>query len=83
MGVYSDDKAEKSAEIAEQEAKKQEKEKKKPVGSELYNTLACLVGDYFMKIGATLPPCDWKTKMLLQIWISLVTTTDFSDTNMT
>ena len=29
MGVYSDDKAEKSAEIAEQEAKKQEKEKKK------------------------------------------------------
>lgn len=35
MGVYSDDKAEKSAEIAEQEAKKQEKEKKKPVGSEL------------------------------------------------
>ena len=62
MGVYSDDKAEKSAEIAEQEAKKQEKEKKKPVGSEFYNTLACLVGDYFMKIGATLPPCDWKTK---------------------
>ena len=39
-----------------------EKEKKKPVGSEFYNTLACLVGDYFMKIGATLPPCDWKTK---------------------
>mgnify|MGYP007054867707 CR=1 FL=1 len=38
------------------------KEKKKPVGSEFYNTLACLVGDYFMKIGATLPPCDWKTK---------------------
>ena len=44
----------------EQEAEK--KEKKKPVGSEFYNTLACLVGDYFMKIGATLPPCDWKTK---------------------
>ena len=34
MGVYSDDKAEKSAEIAEQEAKKQEKEKKKPEFSE-------------------------------------------------
>lgn len=42
--------------------KKTGKEKKKPVGSEFYNTLACLVGDYFMKIGATLPPCDWKTK---------------------
>ena len=62
---------------------KNRKKKEKPVGSEFYNTLACLVGDYFMKIGATLPPCDWKTKMLLQIWISLVTTTDFSDTNMT
>ena len=62
MGVYSDDKAEKSAQAAKQEAKKPEKEKKKPVGSEFYNTLACLVGDYFMKIGATLPPCDWKTK---------------------
>ena len=60
MGVYSDDKAEKSAQSAKQEAEK--KEKKKPVGSEFYNTLACLVGDYFMKIGATLPPCDWETK---------------------
>ena len=60
MGVYSDDKAEKSAQSAKKEAEK--KEKKKPVGSEFYNTLACLVGDYFMKIGATLPPCDWKTK---------------------
>ncbi len=60
MGVYSDDKAEKSAQSAKREAEK--KEKKKPVGSEFYNTLACLVGDYFMKIGATLPPCDWKTK---------------------
>ena len=60
MGVYSDDKAEKSAQSAKQEAEK--KEKKKPVGSEFYNTLACLVGDYFMKIGAALPPCDWKTK---------------------
>ena len=62
MGVYSDEKAEKSAQAAEKEVKKPEKEKKKPVGSEFYNTLACLVGDYFMKIGATLPPCDWKTK---------------------
>ena len=54
MGVYSDDKAEKAASTAAQ--------KKKPVGSEFYNTLACLAGDYFMKVGATLPPCDWKTK---------------------
>ena len=36
--------------------------KKKPVGSEFYNTLACLVGDYFMKCGATLYPCDLRTK---------------------
>ena len=55
LGVYSDDKAEKTA------ASKPEK-KKKPVGSEFYNTLACLVGDYFMKCGATLYPCDLKTK---------------------
>ncbi|MGO4945604.1 glycoside hydrolase family 2 TIM barrel-domain containing protein [Blautia sp. Sow4_E7] len=55
LGVYSDDKAEKSA------VSKPEK-KKKPVGSEFYNTLACLVGDYFMKCGATLYPCDLRTK---------------------
>ena len=58
LGVYSDDKAEKTAENAAKDASK----KKKPVGSEFYNTLACLAGDYFMKMGATLPPCDWKTK---------------------
>ena len=65
LGVYSDDKAEKSAQSAEQAKKaaaaKPEK-KKKPVGSEFYNTLACLVGDYFMKCGATLYPCDLKTR---------------------
>ena len=55
LGVYSDEKAEKSA------ASKPEK-KKKPVGSEFYNTLACTVGDYFMKCGATLYPCDLKTR---------------------
>ncbi len=55
LGVYSDDKAEKAA------VSKPEK-KKKPVGSEFYNTLACTVGDYFMKCGATLYPCDLKTK---------------------
>ncbi len=93
LGVYSDDKAEKSAGNAEknaaQTAGKNEKKvvksgektvnkaiengkkglgstkpekKKKPVGSEFYNTLACLVGDYFMKCGATLYPCDLRTK---------------------
>ena len=59
LGVYSDDKAEKSAAVAE---KPKKDPKKKPVGSEFYNTLACLMGDWFMKTGATLPPCDWKTR---------------------
>lgn len=70
LGVYSDDKAEKSAENAEKFAAEQAKKaaaakpekKKKPVGSEFYNTLVCLVGDYFMKCGATLYPCDLKTR---------------------
>lgn len=70
LGVYSDDKAEKSAENAEKFAAEQAEKaaaakpekKKKPVGSEFYNTLACLVGDYFMKCGATLYPCDLKTR---------------------
>lgn len=56
LGVYSDEKAGKTADSD------QKKKKKKHVGSDFYNTLACLVGDYFMKIGATIPPCDWKTK---------------------
>ncbi len=59
LGVYSDDKAEKSAAAAE---KPRKDPKKKPVGSAFYNTLACLMGDWFMKFGATLPPCDWKTR---------------------
>jgi beta-galactosidase len=64
FGVYSDEKAKKNAEDAEKKKKEaqQKKENKKPVGSEFYNTLACALGDYTMKIGATLPPCDWKTK---------------------
>lgn len=64
MGVYSDDKAEKLAEAAKASAEKakQGKEKKKSVGSEFYNKLAVMMGTEFMKRGATLPPCDWKTK---------------------
>lgn len=59
LGVYSDDKAEKSAAQAE---KPKKDPKKKAVGSEFYNMLAVKVGDKFMKFGATLPPCDWKTR---------------------
>lgn len=71
FGVYSDEKAKKNAESAAKNAKAAEKKagekkksekKKKSVGSEFYNTLACMLGDYTMKVGATLPPCDWKTR---------------------
>lgn len=62
FGVYSDEKAKKQAEEAKKAAKTQKKPKKKPVGSEFYNTLAAKVGCDFMKFGATLPFCDWKTK---------------------
>lgn len=48
FGVYSDEKAEKEAE--------------KPVGSQFFNDMAGLLGAGFMKWGATLPPCDWKTR---------------------
>lgn len=57
LGVYSDDKAEKQAAAAANT-----KKKKKAVGSEFYNKLACLMGDKFMKFGATLYPCDVKTR---------------------
>ena len=59
LGVYSDDKADKEV---KSQAADPAKKKKAHVGSDFYNTLACLVGDYFMKTGATLPPCDWKTR---------------------
>ena len=59
MGVYSDEKAEKESKAAED---KNGKKKKKAVGSEFYNKLACMMGDKFMKFGATLYPCDVKTR---------------------
>lgn len=59
LGVYSDDKAERAAASA---GKPKKDPKKKAVGSEFYNMLAVKVGDKFMKFGATLPPCDWKTR---------------------
>lgn len=64
MGVYSDEKAKQQAEAAQKAAEqaKAKKPKKKHVGSEFYNVLAAKLGCDFMKFGASLPPCDWKTK---------------------
>ena len=53
FGVYSDKKADEAAENAK---------KKKAVGSEFYNTVAGIFGAGFMKTGATLYPCDVKTR---------------------
>ncbi len=53
FGVYSDKKAEKTA---------QNTNKKKAVGSEFFNNMAGLFGAEFMKFGATLYPCDVKTR---------------------
>lgn len=60
FGVYSDEKAKKEA--AKSEKAGQNPNKKKAVGSEFFNNLAGLLGADFMKTGATLPPCDWKTR---------------------
>lgn len=54
FGIYSDEKAEKEAQNAGK--------KKKAVGSEFYNQMAGLFGDTFMKMGATIYPCDVKTR---------------------
>ena len=54
FGVYSDKKAKKQAEDATK--------KKKAVGSQFFNNLAGLLGDEFMKRGATLHGCDVKTR---------------------
>jgi beta-galactosidase len=59
FGVYSDDKANQEAEQAKKQPKLQ---KKKKVGSEFYNTLATLLGDTTMKVGATFYGCDVKTR---------------------
>ena len=63
FGVYSDDKAKKEAEKAEKARAAGKKAKKaSAVGSEFFNNLAGLLGDEFMKRGATLPFCYWKTR---------------------
>lgn len=54
FGIYSDKKAD--AEL------KSAGKKKKSVGSEFFNDLAGLLGATTMKIGATLPGCNAKTK---------------------
>lgn len=56
MGVYSDKKAEQTV------SHDGKKKRKKAVGSEFYNNLAGALGAGFMKFGATLYPCDLKTK---------------------
>ena len=63
FGVYSDEKAKKEAAKAEKaKGSGAAFAKKKAVGSEFFNNLAGLLGDEFMKRGATLPPCDWRTR---------------------
>ena len=63
FGVYSDEKAKKEAERAEKAKQRGEKAaKQKAVGSQFFNNLAGLLGDEFMKRGATLHGCDVKTR---------------------
>ena len=63
FGVYSDEKAKQEAERAEKAKQRGEKAaRKKAVGSQFFNNLAGLLGDEFMKRGATLHGCDVKTR---------------------
>ena len=63
MGVYSDEKARAEAEKAEKDRAEGKKAgKKRAVGSQFFNDLAGLLGDEFMKRGATLRACDRKTR---------------------
>ena len=63
FGVYSDEKAKKEAERAEKAKQRGEKSaKKKAVSSQFFNNLAGLLGDEFMKRGATLHGCNVKTR---------------------
>ncbi|WP_282945205.1 glycoside hydrolase family 2 TIM barrel-domain containing protein [Cellulomonas endometrii] len=55
LGVYSDKKA-------AREARSTTRRKRRAVGSEFFNTMAGVVGADFMKRGATLHPCDVKTR---------------------
>lgn len=63
FGVYSDTKAKKEARDTNRSRQKGRKASKTAaVGSEFFNNLAGLLGDEFMKRGAMLPFCDWKTR---------------------
>lgn len=62
FGVYSDKKAKKEAEAAKRAKESGKTSKKKAVGSQFFNNLAGLLGDEFMKRGATLRGCDVKTR---------------------
>lgn len=61
FGVYSDKKANKNKPKVNT-AKKTKKRKDKLIGSEFFNYLATHLGAETMKIGATFPGCDLKTK---------------------
>ncbi len=62
FGVYSDEKAKKEALKAEKAKTQGKSAKKKAVGSKFFNDLAGLLGDEFMKRGATLYGCDVRTR---------------------
>ena len=62
FGQYSDEKAKKEAEKAEKAKAAGKQAKEKAVGSKFFNDMAGLLGDEFMKRGATIPPCDWRTR---------------------
>lgn len=62
FGVYSDKKAAREAAKAEKVLSEGVSKKKKAVGSQFFNNLAGLLGDEFMKRGATLHGCDVKTR---------------------
>ncbi len=62
FGVYSDKKAKKEAKAAKKARAQNKTSKKKAVGSQFFNDMAGLLGDEFMKRGATLHGCDVKTR---------------------
>lgn len=62
FGQYSDEKAKKEAEKAEKAKAAGKQAKEKAVGSKFFNDMAGLLGDEFMKRGATISPCDWRTR---------------------
>ena len=60
--MYSDEKAKKSRAPRKAKQRGEKAAKKKAVGSQFFNNLAGLLGDEFMKRGATLHGCDVKTR---------------------